>query len=171
MEKLEKFFEDLFTKKGLYQLPVGVKEWLVKWSPRLVIISVVLSVYSIIGALSMGAYLGKVGAVFGVSLGLRYYLGLAVFGAQTIVIAAAFPGLKSRHKSGWKMLYYSTLISLVYAVISSISLGGMIWSFLGSALGFYILFQVKSYYTEAGTAGKLAEKVEAKVQEVAKKME
>jgi hypothetical protein len=171
MENLEKFFEDVFVKKAPYQLPVGVKGWLVKFAPWLVIVSVILSVFSLLSMLTLESYLGRVGVAIGVSLGLRYYLGIAVFAVQTLIIAASFPGLKSKHTSGWRMLYYSALLSVAYAVVSSYSFGSIIFSLAGSAIGLYILFQVKSYYTETGTAGVLAEKVEAKVQEVAKKIQ
>jgi hypothetical protein len=170
MEKLETSFENVFLKNAPYQLPKSVKEWLVKWAPLLVVFSVLLSVFSILSALTAGSYYARLGVYIGVGFGFKYYLGLAVFALQTILMAAAYPGLKSHHKAGWKMLFYSGLVSLAYAVVSSFNLGGFFWSLIGSAIGFYILFQVKSYYTDAGTAGELAKKVEEKIQEVAKKI-
>ena len=170
MENLEKFFEDIFTKKVSYKIPTGGKEWLVTWAPWLVIISVVLSIYSIIQMLSVGAIMGKAGFLFGVSAIPRYYLYLAVFAVQTLVIAASFPGLKSRHKSGWRMLYYATLISLIQGVLSSQNMGGVVWSVIGSAIGLYILFQIKDRYTEIGIPGTIAEKIDEKVKQVTNKI-
>jgi hypothetical protein len=170
MEKLELFLEDLFLKKVPYQLPRGIKEWLVKFAPWLVILSVVLSVLSILLAFTAGSYLASVGMYAGVSFGLRYYLGIGLLAVQTALMASAIPGLKSRNKHGWRMLFYSALISVIYSVLSSFTLGNMIWSLIGVAIGLYVLFQMKSYYTNSGLAGALAQKVEEKVQKLSKKI-
>jgi hypothetical protein len=170
MEKLETSFEDIFLKNAPYQLPKGAKEWLVKWAPLLVVVSVILSAFSILSSINAGSYYARLGVYIGAGFGLRYYLGIAVFALQVVIMAAAYPGLKSHHKSGWKMLFYSGLVSLAYAVVSSFNIAGLFWSLIGSAIGFYILFQIKSYYTDAGISGELAKKVEEKIQEIAKKI-
>ena len=146
MEQLEKFFEDLFLKKVPYQLPVSAKETIVKVAPWITLVILVLSIPAILAIFGMGSLVGGMGLAFGVRLGTIYYLSIAVLAVQVVLMGLSISGLMKREIKGWKLVYYSSLVSVVYGIISSYGLGNIIWSLLGSAIGLYILFQVKSYY-------------------------
>ena len=65
----------------------------------------------------------------------------------------AFPALRDHKRKGWLILYWVNLVYVVYAVvhlIAAFDFANFIFSLLGSAIGLYILFQIRSYYTEAG---------------------
>ena len=86
-----------------------------------------------------GARLGAVFIPFG---GVGYASG---FGVLTIFIIieiglmiAALPGLFARKMAGWRLLFYSQLISIVYNVLSGSIVGGLLFGLIG----LYILFQV-----------------------------
>ncbi|PIZ97017.1 MAG: hypothetical protein COX79_03875 [Candidatus Levybacteria bacterium CG_4_10_14_0_2_um_filter_36_16] len=58
-----------------------------------------------------------------------------------MLLLMAFPGTKARKMSGWNLLFWSEAVSAVSAVVS-MAFGGVV----GAAIGFYILFQIKSHY-------------------------
>jgi len=87
-------------------------------------------------------------------LGIMYYLALVVLAVSAATLLLAYPGLKARKKDGWNWLFLGALINLVYGVVSifvSSTYGGgfgdFIWSLIGSAIGFYLLFQVRELYS------------------------
>lgn len=55
---------------------------------------------------------------------------------------AALPGLFARKMSGWRLLFYAQIASLVFSLLS----GNIISALIGALIGFYILFQVRSLY-------------------------
>ncbi len=135
-------YEYLYNK--LPHLPNEWRELLVKIAPYITILFVVLSIPVILAALGVGAFLsplvamgGGIGAVAGFSVAI------IVFAVSVVLEAMAIPGLFSRSKSGWQLMYYSTLINAIYNFVT-FNLFGFI---LGTALSLYLLFQVKSHYT------------------------
>ncbi len=140
MDQLEKFLEELFTKKISYQLPIKAKETIVKIAPWVTLIVIALSLPAIFALLGIGSF------AFGLGVSSRYYIGVIVLIIQVVLMIIAFPGLQKRQAKGWKMVYYSDLVSAVYALFSAYSFGDLIWSLLGTCIGLYLLFQVKSYY-------------------------
>lgn len=141
MDQLEKFLEDLFTKKITYQLPPKAKETIVKIAPWVTLIVIVLSLPAVFAIFGLGSFMAGLGG-----FSSRYYLGLIILIIQVILMIMAFAPLQKRELKGWNYIYYSDLISIVYALFSSYTLGSFVWSLLGSAIGLYILFQVKSHY-------------------------
>jgi hypothetical protein len=79
------------------------------------------------------------------------WLGIGVLAGEALMYIAAFPGLRDRKKAGWNLLYYALLINVVYgAVIMFTNYGGvgnLIGTIIGSAIGFYFLFQIRELYS------------------------
>ncbi len=146
MDQLEKYLEDLFTKKISYQLPVKVKETLVKITPWVTLIIIVLSLPAIFALFGLGSFVTTMGMYAGYGFSSRYYIGLIVLLVQVILMIMAFPGLQKHQLKGWRLIYYSDIISAVYALFSAYTIGNFIWQLLGTAIGLYFLFQIKSYY-------------------------
>lgn len=139
--QLETVLDEYLVKKAP-ALPANIKELLVKFAPYLTIIGVVLAVPAIITLLGLGAVVSTSVYVVGAAVGYHYYLGI-LFTVLTLVLEAlAIPGLFARSKKGWNLLYYSTLVSAVYALVS-LNFFGLI---IGTLISLYFLFQVKSYY-------------------------
>ncbi len=97
-------------------------------------------------------------------LGLMFYLSLAALAASAVTLLMAYPGLKAGKKVGWNWLFLGVLVNLVYGVFSIFvdkAYGGGFGDFLmaavGTAVGFWILFQVREYF---GGHHKAAEKSE-----------
>lgn len=145
MEQLEKFFESIFLKKTLYQLPTKAKELIVSIAPWVIIVMLVFSLPTVFGLLGFGSVLPGVSAL-GIKLGARYYFGLLVLLLQLILMGIAAPSLIKRQLKGWRLVYYANLISFVFALVSAYAFGNILWAIVTLAISMYIIFQVKSYY-------------------------
>lgn len=87
-------------------------------------------------------------------LGITYYLALIVLLFSAVSLLMAYPGLKARKKIGWDWLFLGSLVNLVYGVVAVFvgsriggGLSDLIWSLIGSAIGFYLLFQVRELFS------------------------
>ena len=78
------------------------------------------------------------------------FLGVALLFVDAILLLKAYPELKKRTRKGWDLLFLASLLNAAYAVITLFinqrGVGGFLFSVLGSAIGFYLLFQVKNSY-------------------------
>jgi hypothetical protein len=140
-------FEDIldgFFGEKLPALPMEVKEFLVKFGPWLIVVSVILMLPAIFAALGLGAiavpfaYLGGIRSGFNFSLGLIFALVIFVLNIM------ALPGLFGRKMSAWRLLFYSSLVMAVENLLS-MNLSGLV---VGSVIGWYVLFQIKGLYNK-----------------------
>ncbi len=77
------------------------------------------------------AFLGGTGIIVSGILGLITY----------ILLLASFPGTKKRVYQGWKLLFWSNVVSIISSILSISLLGILI-----SLAAFYLLYQIKQYY-------------------------
>lgn len=171
--RLQKELEKMF--KQLPQLPESSKETLARAWPW---IALVFGILQIIAALALIKLLNTaenillVGNSFlGSSVGLSVfdkltiYLGIIFLAVDAIILLLAYPELKKRSRRGWELIFLGSIINVAYSVISifiiSRGFGTFIFSLLGSAVGFYLLFQVRSKYgSDKTTANSKASKVD-----------
>jgi hypothetical protein len=139
--KLEAQLEPIFAKQ-LPGLPENVKEIIVKFAPYLAIIGVIFSLPAILAVLGLGAVAVPFAALGGVSAFTGLSLSIIFLVISTIIMIMAIPGLFARSIKAWRLMFYSTLVSAVSSLVA-MNLGGLI---IGTAISFYFLFQVKSYY-------------------------
>lgn len=143
LKTLEVEIEKVALNKSLPALPDNAKELLVKIAPWLAAISMVMLLPIILAAFGISAialpfsYLGGMGMGFGYTLSLIFSFGMIALELMAI------PGLFKRKESAWRLMFYSTLLSLVQQLFR-FDIAGLV---IGGAIGFYILFQVKSKYT------------------------
>lgn len=125
-------------------LPNSVREVIVKLSPWLALISLIIMLPLVLAIFGLGAvmlpfsYLGGLHAGFGYTIGLVFSLGMIILELM------ALPGLFKRQQKAWRLIYYSVLLSLVQSLLS-FNLGGLV---IGAGFSFYFLFQVRSKYTQ-----------------------
>ncbi len=132
--------EEWFSK--LPSLPKNWQEVIVKVTPWIALIFGVLGVLvSLVGVGLLTALAPFVLLGGGIGRASGGIIGAVLALVSSVLLLAAFPGTKKGQMGGWKMLFYSEVVSLVSALVA-ISPSGV----LGSAIGFYILFQIKSYY-------------------------
>jgi hypothetical protein len=162
LELLEANLNDLFVKKAP-ELPAGGKKWLVQYLPW---ISVVLGLLTLYDAWTLWHwahyasalinYANSLRAIYGGPpvavnrMGLGVWLGLAVLIGKAGCYLGAYTATGAHKKSGWDLLFYAGLLNVAYAVVILFSdygsLSGLFGAVIGSAIGLYLLFQIRVSY-------------------------
>lgn len=141
--QLEAMLDEYMVKKAPFALPLGVKEFIVKVSPYLIIISAILMLPVILAAIGISAILAPVALVGGSTWGFSAIISLVVAVVVIIMELMAVPGLFKRSKKGWRLVFYASIVSLIGSILS---INGIIGGIIGAIIGWYILFQVKDMY-------------------------
>lgn len=157
---------DVFGKNAP-KLPEGGKAWLIKYLP---VIALVLGILSLLATWQIwrwahvvntyGNFASQVCNTAGVEcnnilpsrLTAWIWITLLVMITESLLYLFSYPGLQARKKQGWNYLYYGALLNVAYAIVSLFSNYGsgffsFIWSLLTSAVGLWLLFQVRDAYT------------------------
>ncbi len=150
--------------KGLPALPENAKESLVKAWPILALIAGLVQLFVAWGLWSIVSRVSKVNEVYnslsvyytGMRMGLSsmdktiLYLGIIILAINAVILLMAYPQLQKRARKGWELVFLAALINVAFAVVELFAvdrgLGNFIFSLLGSAIAFYLLFQVKDKY-------------------------
>jgi hypothetical protein len=133
------FLDYYLVRKAPFQLPDAAREFIVKFGPWIALVLLVISLPALFVILGFGATLVPFGGVgYGAGFGL-VAIGLCV---HLVLMALALPGLFARKMSGWTLMFYAQIASIVtsllsYAIVSAI---------IGGLISFYILFQVRALY-------------------------
>jgi hypothetical protein len=135
--------EYYLVTKAPFQLPDGVKEFIVKFGPWIDVVLLVLFLPVILGVFGLSLFLSPFAMLGGAGYTMWYWLGTIVLILQLVLQVIALPGLFARKMSGWTMVFYADVISLVYSLINGNILSGLV----SALIGFYFLFQIKSKYT------------------------
>lgn len=163
VKKVENTLSGFF--KDVPGLPASAKESLVKIGPWLALIFGVLQLLAAWWlwqlaqiAENLGTFTNNLSVYYsGQPVGLTavdrtmIYVGLIVLVVDAVILLMAYPQLKKRTRRGWDLLFLAALVNLVYALmtifIEGRGIGAAIASLLGSAIGFYVLFQVREKYS------------------------
>ena len=141
LAKLESTLDEYLGRKAP-SLPANIKELIVNFAPWITIGVIVLGVPALLAVLGITAYFLPYVYWAGARLGLIYYLSLAFLGVTLAIRCLALPGLFSRSIAGWRLIYYSSLLGLVYSLLNYNIVSGLV----GTLIGLYVIFQLKSYY-------------------------
>jgi hypothetical protein len=135
------FLDYYLVKKAPVQIPDSGRELIVRFGPWITLVLLILTLPLLLVALGIGTMFIPFG-------GVGYASG---FGILTIFVmveiglmVAALPGLFARKMAGWRLLFYSQLVSILYNVVSLNIVGGLLFGLIG----LYILFQVRPLYRE-----------------------
>ena len=141
LSKLESTLDQYLVKKAP-ALPDSWKEIIVKVAPWLIAIGLVFGVLGVLALFGLGSVLMPLSLVGGGSMSVMLLVSSLFLLASLVLELLALPGLFKRQMKSWRLLYYSMLVSAVHNVLT-FNLGGLI---IGTLLGLYVLFQIKSYY-------------------------
>jgi len=156
MQGIEKALDDLFKK--LPSMPESGRKMIAQASPWIALIVGVISLYLAWQVYQLTTLFNSAYSVFGYALtpalgmyGPVLWVSLIILVVQAVLLLVAFPSLRTGKKSGWNLLLWGALISLVYDVVYNlfsgyINIGQFIFSLLGSAIGLYILFQIRGEF-------------------------
>ncbi len=144
---LEGFFDTYLREKAPFQFPPKAREWIVKYGPWIMLVFLILGAIIIIPAALLAFGLSAATAPYAVATGTAGVTGLSMVGLAVSLIALvieaiAIPALMKRKMSGWKLVYYSSLLSALSSVLSM----SIISAVIGLVVSMYILFQIRSYY-------------------------
>jgi hypothetical protein len=165
LQKLEATLAEVFEKKAPYQLPASTRKSLAGAMWWLALVFGLLQLWAAWGLWHLGHiadkwvdYANSISVAYGNGaavvnhLGMFYYLSLGVVVIDAVLLLMAVPQLKVfKKRRGWNFLYYSLLINVAYGVVRIFSeVGGgvsqLLGAVIGSAIGAYFLFQVRSYF-------------------------
>lgn len=171
VHKAEKALEGIF--KSLPPLPKDAKKGLAGIWPWLVLIGGVLQLWSAWQLYRWADSWNKVADwanSWARSLGVDthtsgltvwVWISIAVLAVTAVLLLLAFPKLQKKEKAGWDLAFLAALINLAYGVLTLFidgrGAGNLIGALIGSAIGFYLLFQIREFFggkVLQSTAGK-----------------
>ena len=164
MQQIEKPLDDAFKK--VPQLPENLRKGLATAMPWLALIGGILSLiaaFNLYQAIAVfDQYVSGVYSAFGYASPVAGYsamawLGIIILALQAVLLLVAFPALRVFKKSGWNLILWADIASVAYSVVVNlfsgyVNVGQLIFMLIGAAVGLYLLFQIRPYYTAAGGA-------------------
>lgn len=151
--------------KDLPQLPESTKEALAKFWPWLALVGGVLQLFAALALWRLANWADRVTDVSN-ALSVYYtsyvagpssfdktiiYLGVVVLLVEAVLLLMAFPKLQKRERAGWNLLFLGAWINVGYGVLQIFTFdrgfGSFVGSLIGSAVGFYLLFQIREKFS------------------------
>ena len=134
--------KNLYFGKKAPAMPENVKEFIVKYSPYLYLLVLILTIPAILLAFGLTAVAMPLAYVGGFQSGFSFSVTALISLAALVLGAMAIPGLFKRTQMSWKYMFYASLLSLL-SYLLDLKLASVI---INGIISFYILFQIKSYY-------------------------
>ena len=133
------FLDFYLVQKAPFQIPDKGREWIVKYGPWIAVFFLVISLPAILFILGLGTMLVPFAGV-NYATGFGYYS--VVLLVHFALMVAALPGLFARKLSGWNLLFYSQLVS----ILSSLLTLNILSAIIGGLISLYLLFQIRPLY-------------------------
>ncbi|MEK7573605.1 MAG: hypothetical protein AAB531_04235 [Patescibacteria group bacterium] len=137
LAQFEDTLDEYFGKKAP-ALPQNIREFIVKIAPYSAIIFLIFTLFGFIGYYVLGQSLGGFTTIG------NFHMLLLV--PVVILEAMAVPGLFSRKAMAWRYMFWALIISSASNLVQLNIVGGIISTLISALIGFYILFQIKSFY-------------------------
>ncbi len=172
MNELEEKLNEVFVDKAPFQIPDDARKTIVNILPWLNLVFGILILWTAYGLYTAAkvvdqwvdyansiskAYGGGAYAAQSSRLSAIVWISIIVLVVEGVLWLAAFPGVKDKKKSGWNILFIALLINIVYGFVSIFSdvrggIGSFIGYAIGSVIGLYLLFQIRSVFLPAKKA-------------------
>jgi hypothetical protein len=163
--ELETKLNEVFVKNAP-QLPNDAKKFIVKIAP---VASLVIGVMTLLTTWNLWQWARRAdrfidyahqlcntydtpgcGGIASSHFTLWFWFGVIFLFVESVFYIAAFSGLNKHLKQGWNYLYYGALLNVAYAIVSLFTdydkVGHFLGALVGSAIGFYLLFQMREFY-------------------------
>lgn len=154
---LEAKFYEWFVYKAPYQFPASVTDVLVKVAPWIILVLAIILVPFAITTISGALFVANLVTIYGGGVAAQptfmLWLSVAILIAQVVIMFVSVPKLLKFQRSGWLLVFYAGLINIAYGLFASLSygyfaIGSLIWALISAAIGLYVLFQIRRYYTK-----------------------
>lgn len=162
ISELQKSLEGIYASAPA--LPKNISENIAKVTPWL---ALVFAILQIIDVLSLGELLSQANRIeqlYDSSFNIQYaqigltpleelfvYLGIALLIIEIIILLTTVPKLIRSEKAGWDRLFLVVLINILFAIVtlvtSNYSIGNFLWNIAICGVGFYFLFQIRSFFS------------------------
>lgn len=147
LQGLEGFFDTYLREKSPFQLPAKAREWIVQYGPWISLVLLIIGAIVLIPLLFLWLGLTAVSVPYQVAAGTIHNTTYGLIGmlfsiAVLVMEGIAIPALLKRKMSGWKLIYYASLLSALGQIISLNIFGAIV----GLVIGMFLLFQIRSYY-------------------------
>ncbi len=153
LDSLETKLNEVLVTNAPFQLPENFRKWLATYAWIFALIGLVFGIFSLLILLPLLGFASVLGTAVG-SAGLVFFawLSFAVLLGYVILLGIATPKLKRMEKSGWNLIFYSTLFFFAYDVFNALRDFGagaiftLIWNVLVTTVSLYFIFQMRSYF-------------------------
>jgi hypothetical protein len=167
ISKLESRIAEWYDK--LPHLPKTWRVWLADNSWWIVLIGVVATILmllallqlALLGGLALTVAFGAYGAVLSGFLVLVTLVWSALVIIDLVLMVLAVRPLRAKQKRGWTYLFIMALISVAVAVVRVLwngQLPEMVSGLMSVAIGGYILFEIREYFTPTETTARVTRK-------------
>ncbi len=140
----------------LPSLPEGFNRGLANWAWLLSAIAGVVSLLSAWSLLALSRYINAACALGAcpTSLGIFYYLSIAMAVGYGILYLIAAKPLKAMNKRGWDLIFLATVVNLASIVIYLLAglSGSLISAIITVAISWFFLFQIRPKFLPAKEA-------------------
>lgn len=130
---------EMFSK--LPAMPKGGREFFVMILPWFALIFGILGVLGAISSFGLFSYFSPYMYLGGADAVGRGMITVVLSVVSSVLLLMAFSGLNKRKERGWKFIYFSEVVALVSNLVMFSVFGVLL-----TLVGFYILYQVRSYY-------------------------
>lgn len=151
LTNLEAKLAPVFSK--FPHLPEGGKKFIVDVAPWIALILGILALISLVGGGAIASLMGIFASAFSSLFLIELLVSLIISIVSVVLMLLAFPGLRDKKKEGWNYVFASQVVSFfgsVFSVILSMGMSYVVSQFLMTVLwtvvGFWILFEIRSYY-------------------------
>jgi hypothetical protein len=152
--------------KNAPKLSNGTKETLVKIWPWLALVFGVIQLFAALALWRLVHAVNSVITVYGTVIKtgagisgtdkLFIAIGIIALLVDAVILLMAYPKLAKRQKAGWDLIFLGALLNVAYSVvnllISGRGISGFLSSLIGSAIGFYLIFQVREKFLSSKTS-------------------
>jgi hypothetical protein len=147
MKQLQPLFKTL--DETYAKVPALPKKWtdlIVNYAPWLALIGGVILIFGAVSLIGLGSFLSP----FAMMGGSGFFVITWILAAVLLLVAGvleflAFAPLKARKVKGWNFMFYALLLNALGSVVR-LSISEVVMAVITFLIGYYFLYQVKSYY-------------------------
>lgn len=152
------------VNKNLPLLPKNAKDWLAKYWPYFALVGGILELvaaiflYRVLDVVHDDFYdlARDVARAYGADVGysgfdkFMVYFGILFLLVSGVLLILAYTKLVKKQAQGWNLMFLASLVGVVYSIVNLAiperGFGGFITSLIGTAVGIYLLFQMRDVY-------------------------
>lgn len=143
LRQLEDTLELYLVDRAPVSIPSEWKEIIVQFAPWFLIVSTLISAKSALNYFGIGSLVSNFGYLPGIQTGLSNLVDVAIWVVLTILQGMAILPSFKREEKAWRFVYYTGLVNSLRSLLVFDLIGFVIQTLAF----FYVLFQVKDYYT------------------------